>query len=121
METHVEEGRLITGEILLKGSRNFESFNEQFAKSTKEDRAESYTANIMIQEKRTPSGHQIEVRLSILTPFRTNPSFSSVKMKRIRCPKSTATHARIFKLLKMQSRTNKVLCQVNKSVKNKSD
>jgi len=55
VETHIEEGKLITGEILLKGSRNFESFNEQFAKSTKEDRAESYPANIMIHEKRTPS------------------------------------------------------------------
>lgn len=55
VETHVEEGRLITGEILLKGSRNFESFNEQFAKSTKDDRTESYPANIMILEKRTPS------------------------------------------------------------------
>jgi hypothetical protein len=46
---------MITGEILLKGSRNFESLNEQFALSTKEDRKDSYPANILIPDKRTPS------------------------------------------------------------------
>jgi hypothetical protein len=54
-ESPKEAAQMITGEILLKGSRNFESLNEQFALSTKEDRKDSYPANILIPDKRTPS------------------------------------------------------------------
>ena len=62
-ESPKEAAKLITGEILLKGSRNFESFNEQFALSTKEDRKDSYPANIIIPDNRSPSS-QFKVRLS---------------------------------------------------------